>query len=305
MKHVSTSKKFQITIDRTDYILHTMHYKKGGEEHYGYFPDFLTGINHVITWGKKAKNMSPTVGGDTDKAGKRNLTVMRKNGIKTDNIVRINPSMKVSDDKQILELTKNHLPPMGGFTYDTGANFIYTFDPDITAIVRPGDCTVSIIRGLTSNGQGVLGLLHAGREHLDANLPYRAIIRLLELGINPESIQIGVTPSMEDYFIPAQTSLPHDKNALIDLQKWINTGFAKIHSDKHQGIREQRIYLDIRGMLLHQFEESGIPKNSKHLRVYGIDTYSSEGEGFSHRRATIEKTPERNGRFLVAAQLAA
>lgn len=272
--------------------LMSMEYRAPG---LGYFPMLEGKVRHLITWGPYSRNMSDILGPEREMSRQRTRDAMREGGM-----VDASCSMRIATttlrEPQIVEVKGDMFEGRrrDADELETQDNFIYTTEPNIALMVKPADCTVSIIYGTAPDGRKVVGLLHAGRRELDIQLARRAIEHLENLGFAPEDLFIGVAPSInaDRYFIRSQ-----DRGLLPHVQDWIQRG--RLREDKGEG----RIYLDTLGYLADQFTESGV--QADRIQPYGIDTLQAaeQGEGFSQRYASLTQNPRNNGRFLVAAQL--
>lgn len=259
----------------------------------GYFPLLKDRIKHLFTWGLASQNMSKIVGPDKENAWERVKKVLGLVGMETPgHTMLINPNGYAK--KQILEISKNIFE---GNTENeeaqTYSNFVYTSSSEVAIMVKPGDCPVAIISA-TFNGKPLIGLLHAGRNQLDIQLPKNAIQHLVGLGCNSEEIFIGITPSIskDNYYISNK-----DIGLLKNYKKWEERKRLSINTIK------QTIHLDLLGFLIDQLLEAGISPGN--IEAYSIDTLfaAKRGEGFSQRYASYTKKSENNGRYLVAVQI--
>lgn len=261
----------------------------------GHFPLLAGKARHLITWGPNAQNMSARIGPDREHAIERTQHAMVRAGmVDLDHTIRIVPNGQ--DEPQILEVTESMFADRRRSSLDleTHANFLYTTEKTVALAVKPADCTVSIMYATLPDGRPLVGLLHGGRDQLDARLGYNAIQHLKALGCNPEDILVGVAPSIsaDNYYVRGE-----DRALLRNYDDW------RAHGRLQEATTEDRIYLDTVGYLTDQLIEAGVTVN--HIQPYGIDTLSAaeHGEGFSQRRSSYSGDPGKNGRFLVAAQL--
>ena len=259
----------------------------------GVFPILQDKVNHLITWGPFSTNMSPVYGLHVHQAHELTAEVMhRSKMVRPSRAMWIVPQLPARE--QIREVTSidflNQKPE--SFELETGSNFLYTTDKTVALMVRPGDCTVSVMYAKLPSGKPMLGVLHAGRAEADLELGRKAVDHWHNLGIEPSEITIGITPSIsfDNYYI-----LEKDQKMLQNLPIWENHG--KISK------RDGKIYLDILGFLLDQYTEAGIL--GVNMQVYKIDTLTAamEGNGFSQRLASYTNDPNKNGRYLVVAQI--
>lgn len=282
-----------LEIKRHPRILEHMQYQAEG---LGHFPILTGKAKNLITWGKNSGNMSSVVGPDKEHAIERTKHAMREAGmVSLDRTMRIVPNKPA--ESQILEVTTGMFGARkGSDTPDliTHANFIYTTDPTLALSVKPADCTISLIHATLPDGKPVLGLLHGGYKQVDALLPQQAIATLVSLGCKPEDITIGVSPSIMNYFMTNDTL-----GNLSNQKMWENLGMFREDTER------QVTYLNILGFLLKQYESIGIPADN--IEVYAIDTQKEAAkeipETFSHAHAFYSNDLNKDGRFLVAAQL--
>ena len=232
--------------------------------------------------------MSSRVGNEKEKADNYTHAALVGAGINSQYLLKIDPSGYAETD--ILKATKSMFRKESW--QETFSNFIYTVDPTITLVAKPGDCPVAIVFAEASNGKQMLGLLHAGRTQLDKQLPKQVIAHLVTHGFATQYISVGIAPSIafSNYFIQEK-----DLHMLPGYANWQDHGRAKK--------RDKKIYLDLLGFFSDQLQEAGIAPN--HIQAYVMDTYESSKnhECFSHRYAVYTDQEELNGRFLVAAQL--
>lgn len=240
-----------------------------------------------FSWGKDSPNMSYK---DNDKelAQKYHEVFFAKLSLPEKRVL-VDPT--IDEPNQIMEINKS------SFTKNqteiiTGANILITKDPNITLMVHPGDCPSLVIFGKDKTGQNILCVIHSGRKQTDMELPKKAILYLESLGINPTTIFIGITPgiSQNHFFIPMDFHLP-------SIEKWGK--YVEIRP--HQG--KDVYFLDVQGYILQQLINCGVkPEN---IEIYAVDTYAAaeKGESFSHRFATVNQQPEKDGRFIFAASL--
>lgn len=255
-------------------------------ENIGYIP-LLNGIvNHGFSWGKKAGNMSFSYGEKQETKDRINafLNKLKMPSIEsTVNIAAEHGEIITDITEEILESTQN---TNIGRSLKCDAMFTKIINLPLT--IKPADCTVSIIYGVSGIGENILGLVHAGRRGLDLQLPYKAIGHMIDkYKCDIKSIKIGITPTItiQNHFIRNISELNYPEH-------W--NGFTRE--------RDGLIYLDFIGQILSQYSSIGL--TSDQVQLYNVDTYEAakDGETFSHRYWQMNPTYTK-GRMLVAAQL--
>lgn len=245
-----------------------------------------------FSWGKSSPNFSYLLQKNQEEmVTHRHNAFLQTLGMPSlERAILIDPGKE--NDEQILEVSSKNLSQE--IPTVTGANVLFTTDPTVSLLIHPGDCP-SVVMYTENNQQPLLGIAHFGREQTDEELPKRAILYLLSLGIDPATITISITPSISQ----AHYSIPVAKQgeALPHADKW-----GKYIAIEQQDGKE--VYtLDVTGYIVQQLVSCGVkPEN---LEIYTVDTYEAaeKGEGFSHRYANATNQPEKNGRFLLAASL--
>lgn len=257
----------------------------------GYFPR-LTKVNNVITW--DGRNMSDSSGPKKDSTTGKTPTqltaqVLINAGMSPiGNFVKVNPGMPTPN--QILEITFDMVAPKMEHETEVGSNALWTNDPRVGLMVKPGDCPVSVISAVLS-GQSLLGIVHSGREQADQMLPKKFIEFLLSLGCDLQDIHIGTAPFIENYYI--QTA--DEDRCLNNKELWNRYGVLER--------KREKTYLNLGKFVLLQFIEAGIlPYNIEH---YSIDTFNAAkgGHGASHRLSSYLGNRDMDRRFMVAAQM--
>lgn len=245
-----------------------------------------------FSWGKESANFSYLLQkGQEPEITQRHNVFMQALGMPLlDRAILIDPGKESSE--QILEVSSKDLSEE--IPTITGSNVLLTQDPTISLLIHPGDCP-SVVMYTSHNQQPLLGIAHFGRVQTDDELPKRAILYLISLGIDPTTIKISITPSISQahYFIPVSQQM----KVLPKADKWGK--YIAIEQRDGKEVYE----LNVTGYIVQQLISCGIkPEN---LEVYDVDTYASaeKGEGFSHRYANTTNQPEKNGRFLLAASL--
>lgn len=249
-------------------------------------------LHSGFSWGEDSPNFSFNLQkGQEQEVRQRHNTFLQTLGMPSlEKAILIDPSTE--NEEQIMEVSAKNL--LGESPTITGANVLLTQDPTITFLIHPGDCP-SVVMYAEKEGSPLLGASHFGRLQTDEELPKRAILYLISLGINPEGIHISMAPSIsqDHYWIPVS----QQTKVLPQADKW-----GKYIKIKEQN-GEEMYFLDIKGYIVQQLVSCGV--KPEHIEVYAVDTYTAaeKGEGFSHRYATATKQPEKNGRFLLAASL--
>lgn len=252
----------------------------------GYLPILQGLVEHGFSWGKGSRNMSFSYG--------RRLEVKERinNFLRELNMPPIESTMNIAAEHgdKILDLNENNIGLMRatsvGRIYKCDA--IFTKMPCIPLIIKPADCTVSIIYGIGGSGEKVIGLVHAGRRGLDLQFPFKAIAHLLKnYNCNIQSLRIGITPTItvRNHFIRSigELTQPDNWNGLIEE-------------------RDGLLYLDFIGQILRQYSLIGL--SSEQIQLYNVDTYEAakRGDTFSHRYWQMNEGVT-NGRMIVAAQI--
>jgi copper oxidase (laccase) domain-containing protein len=263
-------------LDRIEYL----------DKNIGFFPIFNNTITNAFSWGENVGNMSFNYGSRKE-VKLRIIKFLQKISINNiQSIVNIEPEH--SDN--IVSITQNKYnslrpTPVGKSIH---CDTLFTNTKNIALSIKPADCTVSIIKAIDINNKIIIGLIHAGRKGLDLSLPYKSIEYLIQhYEVNVSNIQIGIVPSIgfDNYFIQDIEEL---KNPII----WEN------YSKK----KNNYIYLDLKSLLLKQYQDIGI-KNTQ-IQYYDLDTfnYAKEKISFSHRYSQMHKETA-NGRMIVVVKI--
>ena len=184
--------------------------------------------------------------------------------------------------KYLPENTYTHIERVG--ENDEGAiksDALFTTVKGKVITLPVADCVATIIYDPVA---GMLGVLHLGRHASVAGLIEEFAIRVAdEAGSDPRDWRVWMSPSLQaasntlDYFEP-----PYP-------EKW--QGFMKPQADG-------KIHIDIPGHNRNCFERIGV--RQENIYVSPIDTYVDD-RYYSHRAATEQNNPQRQGRMMVAA----
>lgn len=255
----------------------------------GYFPLLPSFVKQAIAWGKGMPNMSSRVGLGRENADFATKDFLKRAGLRTDYVIKIDPS-GVPESELLHVLSDLFKKTM---LQETFSNFLYTTDPDVTLIAKPGDCPVAIVAATLPDGLPLLGLLHAGRTQLDTYVPSQAMALLQTLGCDMKSTFVGIAPSIayDNYYVRSE-----DVEKLIKRNNWEMRKRAKE--------KDGKLFLDLLGYFFDQLIDAGIPEEN--IQAYQLDTLTAaqHRETFSQRYASYSGGDEQNGRFLVAAELA-
>lgn len=159
---------------------------------------------------------------------------------------------------------------------------------DIPLVVKPADCTISIVHGTSQDGKSLLALIHAGRKGLSLELPRKVVKKLIQdYSVQPESIRIAVPP-----FITGKNHFVSTFEEIVNPEIW--AGFIEKRDDTY--------YLDTGSLLHHQLTFAGV--NEENVEMSSIDTFDAaiHGETFSHRYYLMN-VGVTSGRMIVMAQL--
>ena len=156
---------------------------------------------------------------------------------------------------------------------------LITNNKNLALGVLTADCAPIFIYDINRN---YICCLHSGWKGALKNISEKAIKILINKKVNKKNINVIVGPcisyknyEVEKYF---KDSFLKKDNSYKNFFKYKNKG---------------KDYFDLRGLINHQFKKIGV-KN-----IYNIkkDTYSNQGQFFSHRRAMHQKKTE-TGRML-------
>lgn len=143
------------------------------------------------------------------------------------------------------------------------------------------DCIATVVYDPVAR---MLGVLHLGRHASVAGLIEEFAVRLAdEIGSDPRDWHVWMSPSLKpdndrmEYFTP-----PHP-------EQW--TAWQQVGKDG-------MIHIDIPGHNRDRFERLGVA--SANIYISPINTYADE-RYYSHRAATEQGRPDRQGRMMVAA----
>lgn len=252
----------------------------------GYLPILQNLVEHGFSWGKGSGNMSFSYGEKFIVKERINNFLKKLNMPSMESTVNIT----AEHEDKILDLDKNSIRSMR--TNFSGkrckCDAIFTKMPRIPLVIKPADCSVSIIHGTSGSGEKVLGLIHAGRRGLDLQLPFKSIAHLLKkYNCNVRSLRIGITPTItvRNYFI-------RNIKELAQPDSW--NGFIEE--------RDGLLYLDFIGQILRQYNLIGL--SAEQIQLYYVDTYEAAkcGDTFSHRYSQMNEEAA-SGRMIVAAQI--
>ncbi len=184
------------------------------------------------------------------------------------------------------ENTYKHVERVGrGMSGAIKSDALFTTEVGKTIILPVADCVATIVYDPVTR---MLGVLHLGRHASVAGLIEAFAERTMkETGTNPVDWHVWMSPSLKpehdkmEYFTPPRP------------QEW----------EPWRSIRDDGlIHIDIPGHNRNRFEHLGV--KSENIYISPIDTYDDE-HYYSHRAATETGHDEREGRMMVAAQIAA
>lgn len=256
------------------------------KEGIGYLPILQGLVEHGFSWGKESGNMSFSYGRKLEVKKRINDFLGELNMPSIESIMNV----AAEHEDKILDLNENNIGSIRttsmGRSYKCDA--IFTQMSHIPLVIKPADCTVSIIYGISGLGKEVLGLVHAGRRGLDLQLPFKSITHLLKnYNCDIRSLRIGITPTItvQNHFIRSMGELTQPDN-------W--NGLVK----EKDGL----LYLDFIGQILRQYNAIGL--SSEQIQLHNVDTYEAakRGDTFSHRYWQMNEGVT-NGRMMVAAQI--
>lgn len=148
-------------------------------------------------------------------------------------------------------------------------------------VVKVADCMPVVIYDKTNKA---LSAVHAGRKGVELNILASALNTMAKTyGSKSEDLAVFVGPaiSAESYIF--------DSNEGVNLEFWQE--YFKLGND-------EKYHMDIKGRLLSQALELGIPKSN--IIISDIDTFTDKNY-FSHRRSMA--TGEKEGRFVLLAYI--
>lgn len=249
-------------------------------------------LNHVVThgfsWGVESGNMSFAWENDKEAVTNRVTAFLTKLEMEPiEGTVNMSPEHGVN----IIDITDETFIGIGNNKIGASlkCDAFFTTMVDLPLVVKPADCTVSIIYAESEKGEKILGMVHAGRLGLDLQFPIKAMDHLLKYyKVIFSTVIIGIIPTItkKRYYI-------RQLKELLKPEGW--AGYV----EEREGV----FYLDFVGYLLNQYMSIGI--KSSQIQAYDVDTYEAtlRGETFSHRywREMDQKIP--NGRMIVSAKL--
>lgn len=202
---------------------------------------------------------------------------------------------KRTPEQPILEITSDMVDSSVGEII-SGSDVMFTTVPDVALLVKPADCPTSVVHAITSSGNHVAGIIHAGRGEIGDAVPQKALSFLKERwGVRMKDITVGISPSMsqEHHFVDSEyaKTLPTSWNG------WLKD--APPHEQNNELLFGGKL-VDAPGKLIDVYREFGIPANQ--IALHMTDTYGNP-RLLSHRYASETGQPEKNGRFAVAINL--
>ena len=263
------------------------------------FPLFTKlGISQAISIGPQAGNMADTFNYSHDDLITRQEEFLSKNNLNSLSQAYFS-TVPGKDDAIIVDITKTNT---SGKAVAISADVVFTQMLSTPLIHKPADCPTAIIFAKKED-LPVLGLAHLGRPQVNKRVTEQAIDHLTNFyQVKLEDIFIGISPSIgpNHYFVKAKDQA--DKH-FIDQKYWDKFAWKDTLS------KEEIIRIDVLGKILSILKQKGIP--DENIEAYGhvvaVDTYHlaslTPPVAFSHRYAVETNQPQKNGRFMVAAQL--
>lgn len=224
-------------------------------------------------------------------------------------VAKIAPA-KVKEEHQIEEVTQEdvnkHMASGANDAMDVAANFIVTRVEGLTLQVNPADCPSYVLSGRDAKGEPILGLLHAGRDEVNEELPKKAILYMKAMGCDLSTLKIAGCPGVakENYYIQEK-----DRETVLKGNDAIWGNKLSVGEAIENGKKVPVVYLDLLGRAIDQFTQVGMRANQ--IQAYGVDTYEAakRGETFSHRwwqNVNKKENPEYpvdSGRMTLAAMI--
>ncbi len=282
-------------------LLREIQYKKGFENRVAAIPiiEEETPINLAFTWGKNSQNMSPKYLGEGETAEgnvQRVVDFLTSQGMsKPPNLIHTIARFD-GEFHQIEEVALDNIDPQATAPLNMEANFVFTRDPRITLIIRPADCPVSVLYAKDWSRRNIIGICHSSGLSTNAGVQRMSIEHLIEdQNVDPSTIKIGILPgvSQNNFYLVEEPGVTPILEG--------NWGDNITPKDPYQG-KDQKRYVDLLGATIMQFEKTGVdPAN---IQAYDIDTFEAAKRGESFSYEYTKETGLRQGRFLVAAQLA-
>jgi copper oxidase (laccase) domain-containing protein len=168
----------------------------------------------------------------------------------------------------------------GFFTHEGGAVFTTLKGIPFYSLIT--DCTQTIFYANKSNGEPVVGIIHAGRNETDNMFPFKAIQHAMEkYDIDPKDIKLGTSPSLEPKHHKIQKK---DVDRVIDNLKIWEPYMLEV-------ITEKLIYLDLRSFVADQFMAAGVLPQNIELSLQGLYDFHRNDVVVSHRKSTELQLP--------------
>jgi copper oxidase (laccase) domain-containing protein len=300
-------------------ILTEIQYKSGQENRTAHLSSLESlPIKHAISWGKDAGNMSVKYRGQESEEVVRERVnkflgdngmeyyAVGEDGEKHPHVIHMIGAFE-GTHLQTHEVLGDELEESKDETL-IQANFVFTTNPDVVMVIRPGDCPVSIVHAKVKD-KDLLAFIHSSAQSANAGLPRHAIRYLIDiLHVDPATIKIGIAPGVgrENYTITQDEKLIDDpknpgEKIIISRPTIIERNWKdNIDEDLTHDPSKER-HVDIMAATIMQFMEEGI--NPSNIQAIDVDSCAAaeRGEAFSHRRSEKEGVPE--GRYMIAAQL--
>lgn len=281
--------------ETTPSVLTQIQYQK---PNVGYCPSFVNlPILHGFSWGKDTPNMAyKWHQGDPSLVTERIEAFLHSLGMASLPQTLVIEAY-TDPGKEIVDVTSEYLATATSTSHGifTAADCVFTTLPQVPITIKPGDCTASLVYGLTREGLPLVGIIHAGRHDLESLLPQKTIQHLTDrYGCDPRELSIGIVPNL---------GVAHHIIQEEDIEHVLGKRRKVWERYSIPNIADGSVHLDDTSFLKDQYLQSGI--SPAHIEIYDIDTYTSArlGESFSHRYATATNQPHLNGRFIVAIQL--
>lgn len=169
----------------------------------------------------------------------------------------------------------------------------FTTLTDVPVYAKAGDCTWTFLHATSKDGTNIGGLIHAGRKEADQMFPAKAIDHVIDVyGAKPESIKLGIIPSLEPEFHTIRNNDYH--NHVSNFTGWLP--YSRYSPP------DEAFHLDVKSFVTDQYIHRGVPAANIQVSTSGTFRGAENGFGFSQRRDTVIGQPSK--RFGVAFQLA-